>query len=666
MRLLALLLALLLAAPASAQLGSAKPNIRAELVADGLVRPGAEIDLAISMSPAQGWHGYWSNPGDAGQPMSVDWKLPRGASVTALRYPVPQTLTVAGLQNYIFKGPYALLARLRIPADAKGTIPLRAEARWLACTDKVCVPERGTLQLDLVVGATLDNRARFDDWRRKLPQPLGAPAIFAQDGNRLRLALPLPASVRVTDPHFFPDEATPLDHAAPQRFFRDGDRLIAQLETKSPAATVSGVVSFGGGRGLVVDARAGSVQNTGIAVGSGGEWGEKGVVFTLLWALAGALAGGLLLNLMPCVFPILALKALALARAGGDERHARRDALSYTAGAVVGTASLGIALLLIRAGGTAAGWAFQLQDPRTILVLLLLATAITLNLLGIFKLPVLGGEASPRSGFATGALAAFVATPCAGPFMGAALGAALLLPPAAAILIFAALGLGIALPFLAVAFIPALRRKLPKPGQWMATLQRILAIPMAISAAACLWLLWRSGGNGALAIGIAALLITLILLAFYGRRQAAGNGGGWAVAGVLLLASGAAAALLPAPSTAARTVAGAEPWSEARVAELRAQKRPALIYFTADWCLTCKVNEANAIDRTEVRKAFADSQVAVLAGDWTNGDPAITRFLESRGRAGVPLTLWLPRGGGEFEELPQLLTPAMLTERSRR
>jgi len=222
----------------------------------------------------------------------------------------------------------------------------------------------------------------------------------------------------------------------------------------------------------------------------------------ILWAVIGAILGGLLLNLMPCVFPILALKALHLAKSGGDEGEARRDALGYAAGAIVGTGALGVVLLAIRAGGSEAGWAFQLQDPRTILVLLLLTTAITLNLLRVFEVPAVTLSALPSNSFGTGALAAFVATPCAGPFLGAALGTALLLPPVGSVAVFAALGLGLALPFLLIAFVPWLRRRLPKPGPWMVTLQRILAIPMALTALACLWLLWRLGGSMALQIGL--------------------------------------------------------------------------------------------------------------------------------------------------------------------
>jgi thiol:disulfide interchange protein len=369
--------------------------------------------------------------------------------------------------------------------------------------------------------------------------------------------------------------------------------------------------------------------------------------------------------MMPCVFPILALKALHLARSGGEARHARRDALAYAAGAILGTGALGVALVAIRAGGSAAGWAFQLQDPRTIMLLLLLATAITLNLLRTFELSAIGGEARPTGSFGTGALAAFVATPCAGPFLGAALGTALLLPLAGSIAVFAALGLGLALPFVAIAFIPALRRALPAPGAWMMRLQRFLAIPMGATAVAALWLLYRETGQRGLWIGLAAVAILAATLVAVGRRQRQGDRlpafslvlAGLAVAGAIALAPGAA-------TVSSAGVEGAAQWSEASVDRELAQGHPVFVYFTADWCLTCKVNEAAAIDRNEVRKAFDAADVKVFAGDWTSGDPDITRFLESRGRAGVPLYLWYAPGK-PAEELPQLLTPGMLTSRAR-
>jgi thiol:disulfide interchange protein len=333
---------------------------------------------------------------------------------------------------------------------------------------------------------------------------------------------------------------------------------------------------------------------------------------------------------------------------------------------VVGTGALGLALLAIRAGGSAAGWAFQLQDPRAIGVLLLLATAITLNLLRTFELPVLGGDHSPAGSFGTGALAAFVATPCAGPFLAVALGTALLLPLWGSVVVFAALGLGLAIPFLLIAFVPGIRHQLPKPGSWMTRLQRILAIPMGLTALACLWLLYRLGGTPALVTGLIAVVVLTIVLWWAGRQQHKGDRSGLlAIVVALLVAVGMVVNLPSSPQAPASVPAGTEAWSEARVASILRQGKPVFVYFTADWCLTCKANEVAAIDRDEVQDTFKSAGVKVLVGDWTNGDPAITRFLENRGRAGVPLYLWYVPGR-EPEELPQVLTPSMLTSRARR
>jgi DsbC/DsbD-like thiol-disulfide interchange protein/cytochrome c biogenesis protein CcdA len=632
-------------------------GIEPQLVAEGPAPPGGEVELAIHMRPAPGWHGYWLNPGDAGLPMSVEWQLPRGFAVGPLRYPVPTRLEIAGLMNYVFESDYAVLARLKVPADANGILPIRADAHWLACTDKICVPEKGELSLDLPVGMGAPNREQFDAWRTKLAQPIATLGHFAVDSGKLRVAIPLPASVSVREPYLFPITDGAADYDAPQSFGRAGDQLIAELQAKGTPKAFSGVIAIGDGRGLEFHALPGPVPK-GSPIGGLG-WS------VVLWAVLGAIVGGILLNLMPCVFPILALKALHLTRAGEGPRQARIDALAYMAGAIVGTGALGAVLLAIRAAGAEAGWAFQLQDPRTIMLLLLLAVAITANLLGLFELPVLGGGAQPAGSFGTGALAAFVATPCAGPFLGAALGTALLLPPAGSIAVFAALGLGLALPFLLVAVIPALRRWLPKPGRWMDRLKRFLAIPMAASAAAALWLLYRQAGETAFLFGFFATLALAICLFFTGRIQRAGGSQARVVA--LLAAVVVVAAVAQVPSSPIAHLAsrsGAEAWSEERVATYLQQNRPVFVYFTADWCLSCKVNEATSIDRSEVRDAFKAADVKVLAGDWTNGDPVITRFLESRGRAGVPYYLWYAPGKAP-DELPQLLTPAMLISRAQ-
>lgn len=648
-----LILVLLLLAPALAQARGIEP----ELVAEGPAPRGGEVELAIHMRPEPGWHGYWQNPGDAGLPMDVQWRLPKGYTAGPLRYPVPTRLTVAGIMNYVFERDYAMLVRLKVPADAKGTVPVHAEAHWLACTDKICVPEQGELALDLPVGSGTPNRAEFDAWRQQLARPLGTVGHFAVAGDKLQVAIPLPAGVELRDPYLFPITDNVIDYEAPQSFRRSGDWLVAELSMKKAPAQFAGVLASKDGRGLEFHAVPGAVPEGGSPLGGLG-WNA------VLWAVLGAIAGGMLLNLMPCVFPILALKALHLSRAGGDAREARSDALAYAGGAIVGTGGLGGVLLAIRAAGAQVGWAFQLQDPRTIMLLLLLAVAITANLLGLFELPVLGSRAQPAGSFGTGALAAFVATPCAGPFLGAALGTALLLPLAGSIAVFAALGLGLSLPFVLVAFIPALRTRLPRPGRWMDRLKRFLAIPMAASAVAALWLLYRQAGTAALLFGIAATVLLLLILFGAGARQHRGQGSNWALPTALLI-TGVVIVVVPRPTMAGlRGSANATSWSEARVANARQQHKPVFVYFTADWCLTCKVNEAAAIDRSEVRDAFKKAGVVVLAGDWTNGDPAITRFLESRGRAGVPYYLWYSPGSSP-EELPQVLTPAMLIDRAR-
>lgn len=656
-----LVLLLGLSAPAYAQ-----TNITATLAAESKApAAGSTVMLAIDMQPKPGWHGYWRNPGDAGVGISLDWTLPEGAKLGAMRWPVPEKLVVAGLMNHVFNGDHALLLPLTVPSGlAPGTpLPVLAEAQWLACTDKICVPERGTLSLDLTVGdgaIAAADRAKFDAWRAKLAVPLGGQALFRRDGSKVRIAVPLPSSVAAGDPWFFAATEDATSYAAPQTNARDGDRLIIETEAKGgPFEKLDGVVATGDGRGFEISATPGDVPDV----------TSSGTLATIVAALAGALLGGLLLNIMPCVFPVISLKAMSLARAGGDELAAKREALAYAAGVILTCLALGGLLLGLRAGGATIGWAFQLQEPRVILLLLLLVTAIALNLAHVFHLrgfgggEALAGKDGAAGSFWTGVLAAFVATPCTGPFMAAALGAALVLPVPAALAIFGGLGLGLALPFLLIGFVPALRKRMPKPGPWMARFQMILSIPMFLTAIALGWLLWRQTGSTGLMLGLAATLVLSAALGMIGQRQASGKSA--AALGLTVLASTAAfVALAPASALAVRQTqaANGEPFSEARLAELRAKGTPVFLYFTADWCLTCKVNEKAAIERDEVVRAFDNGGVVVVVGDWTNADPAISRFLEARGRPGVPLYLFYPKGAAEPQELPQVLTPAMLVE----
>ena len=661
-RVIALLLLLLCAFPAAAQLPPGEKAMAVRLVPEtASPAAGSKVTLALVMTPRPGWHGYWQNPGDAGVGTRIAWQLPEGASAGPIRFPVPGRLIIQGLMNYVYEGEHALLVDLALPPGlAPGTkLPVRGKVDYLVCTDKICVPESAEVAADLAIGDGGGTAAGFDSYRRALPRPLPEAGRFERRGGMLRLGIPLPAAAAVDDPYFFPLTESALVYAAPQSVSRRGDWLIVETRAGDSApAALEGVLKLGPGLGLAVRAAPGPVGPAGTPVEAPAVAGASGAAAILL-ALAGALLGGLLLNVMPCVFPILSLKALSLARAGGDERSARREAAAYAAGAVLACLALGAVLLAVRAGGATVGWAFQLQDPRVILFLLLLVTAITLNLAGLFELPSIGGRlASDRSGaFWTGALAAFVATPCTGPFMGAALGAALILPAAAALAVFAGLGLGLALPFLLLGYVPALRRRLPRPGPWMARFRHILAVPMGLTALGLAWILERQVGLAGLAVGLAAATALAFLLWRLGRRQ------GWWLLAPAALAAGLAIAFLPTVPAPSEARAGgslrAEPFSEARLAELRAAGRPVFVYFTADWCLTCKVNEAAVLDQDEVADAFREGQVTVLVGDWTRGDAAIGRFLERQGRSGVPLYLWYAPGRGP-EVLPQILTVGRL------
>jgi DsbC/DsbD-like thiol-disulfide interchange protein/cytochrome c biogenesis protein CcdA len=646
----------------------AAPNhMRASLVAEGAGEPGGTVMLALLMQPEQGWHGYWSNPGDAGYGLTLDWTLPKGASTAAMQFPVPQTLVIQGLMNHVYEHEYAVLVPLALPADAKvGTLlPISVKAQWLVCTNEICVPERAELQGSVIVGSGMKD-TRFESWRAALPAPLDRPGAFTLTDKALRIAIPFPASAALNSPHLFLSTEGLIDYAAPQRFFRDADTLVIEAplaKTSSRPGKIEGVLAMGkDAGGIAFESVPGAVPNGGVEVGGAGTFSAS----VLGLALLGAFLGGVILNVMPCVFPILSLKALALAR--GNSHNARSEGLAYTAGVVLACLVLGGIMLALRAGGEQVGWAFQLQEPGVVAILVLLAVAITANFAGLYELPGLSVErGSGHSGaFGTGLLAAFVATPCTGPFMAAAMGAALVLPAWAALGVFAALGLGLALPFLLLGFVPALRRLLPRPGRWMENFRRAMALPIGLTALGLLWLAWRLGGqNFVVALAILAA-VTLVALWRVGQVQ---RGGQSSLRWMLPLSAAlATCAAIAAPRLATDTpmveedFLGSQPFSEAALAAARRDKSPIFLYFTADWCLSCKVNERVAIETTATDAAFRLRGVVVMRGDWTRRDPAITRFLTSHGAAGVPLYLWYPNGGGEPQQLPQVLTKEMLVE----
>jgi DsbC/DsbD-like thiol-disulfide interchange protein/cytochrome c biogenesis protein CcdA len=666
--LLAFLALLTLGGPAPAQL--ARPaggnHMNVSLAAEHVVvAPGATVTLALVMRPQPGWHGYWANPGDAGAAPRVAWRLPEGWTAGPLQYPVPHRLIASGLMNYVFEGDHALLVAIRVPdfAEPGVAFPIDARIDYLVCTLELCVPETANVTVELRTGSTGARNPAFDGYRRALPRPMAQAARFEIVGGRLRLAVPLSPGTALDDPYFFPAVRDALRYGEPESISRSGDLLIVEGAADARAGglrTIEGVLQLRPGAGLALTARPGPVPAAGTPVAAS-DAASEGPGF--LAALLAALLGGLILNIMPCVFPILSLKALSLARAGETEAGARREALAYGAGVIATCLALGGLLLALKAGGAMVGWAFQLQSPHVILLLLLLVTAISLNLAGLFHLPVLagGGRLAGRDGaagaFFTGALAAFIATPCIGPFMGAAMGAALVLPTIQALALFAGLGLGMALPFLALGFIPALRRRLPRPGKWMATFQRILAVPMFLTALALAWVLGRQTGVGGMTLGLGGALLLGLALWWAGR------GGRWLAWALILIAAAAPMALIRATPAGERPVESplpAERFSEAGLARYRAARTPVFLYFTADWCLTCKVNERGVLASAEVAAHFRARGIKVMVGDWTVGDPEIGRFLERHGRSGVPFYLYYPPSGPPAV-LPQILTVGALT-----
>jgi hypothetical protein len=471
--------------------------------------------------------------------------------------------------NYVYERDHAILVRLNVPAGATGPIPIRAKLNWLACTDKVCVPESGEVALDVQTSGLATSDGRFNEWRGALPRPLGSPARFASAGDRIEVALALPASVPLGEPYIFPADAGVIDYAAPQSFRRDGDTLIASLKARvrrQPGCRAYWRLATGAGfRSLPLRAKS---RQGGRAIGG---LGTQAILIANAWRAGRRM----LLNLMPCVFPILALKALHLARSGEASPPARRDALAYTAGTVVGTGLLGAALLAIRAGGKCGGLGIPAPGPAHH---------------RHPSSPRNGNRAEPASHLPASSawrreashrklrhrctcrircntLRRAVPRDCAWRRLAPASGGSML--------VFAALGLGLALPFVIIAFVPAFRRLLPRPGPWMVRFQRFLAIPMAATAVGCLWLLWRQGGAPALGIGIAAVALLTLVLVWTGWRQRRGAPGGWIAFAAVLATTVAAALLIPSRSAYSSQVPpGAAAWSTAAVAREQAAGRP--------------------------------------------------------------------------------------------
>ncbi len=695
--LLGILVAIATAMPAFAQSVVQTDNVRTELLADvSTVKPGEPFWVGLRQTIRPKWHTYWKNPGESGLPTEITWTLPPGAKADPIVWPTPILFEIGGITNYGFKDEATLLVRITPPADLAGPLKLEAAANWLVCED-VCIPEEGRFELTLPTGTAATppqpaTRTLFEQARRSIPTESPWPARYgvAQSGDPTLIvdAKGLKADT-ISNVYFFPAEWGPIATMARQSATVDTNGIRIPLKrgdakTALPPLlagtlvltekTADGTVK----QAFDVSAKLDTAFTPSSASLAGAIGSEE---LSLVQALLFALLGGLILNLMPCVFPVLAMKAAAFARlAGHDRAEMHRDGLAYTAGVLVSFAAMAAVVLAIRAGAGEVSWGFQFQSPIFSLLIAYLFFVVGLNLSGVFevgnRLAGMGQGLVARGGttgaFFTGVLAVIVATPCTAPFMAAALGFALAQPAPATVAVLLAMGLGLALPYLALSMTPALQRLMPRPGPWMDRLRQFLAFPMYASAVWMIWVLTQqTGADGVLyALGGMVLIAFAIWLLRAGSTASAGT---WLRRGVaavaVLLAFGVVLKLEDRPATAASASGNAtggvnfdgwERFSRERMAEAVAAGKPVFVDFTAAWCITCLVNERVALETAASRKAFEQAGVVKLKGDWTNRDPEITGVLKELGRAGVPLYLFWAPGAEKPKILPQVLTEALV------
>ncbi len=670
-------------------------RVRAELLAHAPegIAPGKTVWLGLQLAHQPDWHTYWKNPGDSGLPTTLAWTLPAGLQAGEIDWPVPRKIPIGHLANYGYEGTVLLPVPVTVGPEFRASplgaqVSVRLKAQWLVCKTE-CIPEEGEFALTLPAqGATALHGAAFEAAWAARPRALaGASGSQARvEGQTLSIALRgLPAHVHGQRLELFFESGGIVETAAMPRQSWRADTWTAEVAL-SPHRGASPdrlpVVVAASGQGWRADlpvAGTWPALQAPAAVSPALEEALRrnaqatgGASTSLLVALLGALVGGLILNLMPCVFPVLAVKLVGFAHHAADARARRLGGLAYTLGVVGAFVALGGALLVLRTAGEQLGWGFQLQSPAVVAALAALFTLIGLNLAGVFevgmllpsRLASLQARHPVADALLSGLLAVAIASPCTAPFMGASLGLAVTLPPLHALAIFAALGLGMALPYLLASLWPALGEWLPRPGPWMDVFRRLMAFPMFATVA---WLAWVLGQQVGID-GVAALLALLVALSLvaWGLGLAGRARWGMAALGVAALAVVAGTVgpwivrMPPATSSGAPLAAVDgpwQPWSVGQVDAALAQGRPVFVDFTAAWCVTCQYNKATTLSDRAVLDAFAARGVMLLRADWTRRDPAITAALAALGRSGVPVyVLYAP--GRPPRVLSELLSPA--------
>ena len=659
------------------------PQVRAELMA--YAPEGAEagrpvwVGLQITHQPE--WHTYWKNAGDSGLPTQLQWTLPPGVTAGEIAWPLPKKIPIGTLANYGYENTVLLPVPLTVSPGFKppllgSDLEIQLKAAWLVCR-KECIPEEGEFTLKLPVrGSTALNAAAFTAALAAQPTPLAGDSTVALADKRINMRVAgLPAAVRGKTLGFFPETADVIETAGAWTQAWQGDVWTASIPVsaqRSQSPKVMPVVLTLDGDGprqgwrteaqvqgdwpkLAAATPVSQALEDALRANAAAGAPTSGPQLTLIAALLGALLGGLILNLMPCVFPVLAIKVLGFSQHGADRRAHRTSGLAYTAGVVLSFVALGALMLALRSAGEQLGWGFQLQSPAVVAGLAVLFTVIGLNLAGLFefgsvlpsRLATLEAKHPAANAFVSGVLAVAIASPCTAPFMGASLGFAVGLPAAQALLVFAAIGVGMALPYLAASLVPAVARLLPRPGAWMDTFRKLMAFPMFATVA---WLVWvlgqQSGIDGAAALLVLLVLLSMVAWAFTltGRSRAV-----IATFSIAMLAAstwtlGPKVTELAATGPASTTMGRWQTWEPGRVEQIVASGQPVFVDFTAAWCVTCQYNKKTTLADADVLADLDAKKVALLRADWTRRDPAITAALANLGRNGVPVYVFYAPG----------------------
>ena len=667
------------------------------LVPPAQLYPGQTFTAGLDFKMEPGWHVYWINAGDSGEPPKVQWHLPAGVTADSLQFPPPQRLPLGPLMDFGYENEVVFPVPMHVAADfhpATSQVLIAAHVSWLVCRE-VCIPGKGDLAVTRTAlsktppNPSTDTTAQsiIQHFQDQLPQPLPASDAAHFRSTPKGFVLDITTGSQIFSAQFFPIDQNILANAAPEPAQPLGNGVQLTLtkdeNLQQPPAQLNGVVELPGGASFIIHATPGAVATSAaLSTSASGLAGIAGLAFL----------GGILLNLMPCVFPVLFIKGLALVQSGQHERHRlRAHGWVYTLGILASFWIVVAILLILRAAGRQLGWGFQFQSPVFVALMAMLLFFLGLALAGQFEIGLsltsAGGSLAQKQGYAgsffTGVLAMVVATPCTAPFMGAAIGYALSHSAIVTFIVFTALALGLALPYLALAYFPGWARLLPKPGAWMEVLKQAVSVPIFATVIWLVWVYLRVAGTG---LSLMALLIAFLLLAiagwFLGRWP--GRTGPAVIAALVIAAAiavpisilramppprvyttaqssngdqGTPVSQLPAPGSAW------QPFTPERLADLRAQHRPVFIDFTASWCLSCQVNERLILDRSDVQEHLRDSGAALLRADWTDQNPAITQELASLGRSGVPTyVLYPPDPGAPPHVLPEVLTPGIVLD----